>query len=323
LCLLLAVCILGVTSLEWQQTPSSTTPMLMWTDTKIFQASQIVDTLTSNNVEDVLASLLNTKSQNSIFNDVVPEVVVLFVEPELTTFEFTTRSARGSFSNLKSAVEGASSTLTIPYITADSTLLDGALPKVFDNTQGSVFITRLSGSTLFTQYNNRYDVKVVEIDSLLSELKAANAFSNGITDVVVVGFDKPAYPSESSAIFHDEYVGSIFESIRTASKGSYVAIYTANTPSFTNIVWAFDQYEQDHSFGLRAVIIDDPQYLSDLAINNTNSTTHKVNYFPGPLLEVYIISAMLIAMLFTGGCAIFSLQTPDRWEAPKVKKELF
>jgi hypothetical protein len=296
----------------------------MWTDTKIFKSSQIVETLTSNDVEYVLASLLNTKSQShklgSLFNDVVPEVVVLFVEPELTTFEFTTRSARGSFSNLKSAVEGASSTMTIPYITADSTLLDDALPKVFDNTQGSVFITRLPGSSLFTQYNNRYDVKVVEIDSLMSELKAANAFGNGITDVVVVGFDKPAYPSESSAIFHDEYVGSIFEGIRTASKGSYVAIYTANTPSFTNIVWAFDQYEQDHSFGLRTVLIED---LADL-VNNTNSTgTHKVNYFPGPLLEVYIISAMLIAMLFTGGCAIFSLQTPDRWEAPKVKKDLF
>lgn len=57
--------------------------------------------------------------------------------------------------------------------------------------------------------------------------------------------------------------------------------------------------------------------------NPNGTTTVTINYFPGALIEVYIIVAILIAMVFTGGCAIFSLQTPDRWEAPKVKREVF
>ena len=42
----------------------------------------------------------------------------------------------------------------------------------------------------------------------------------------------------------------------------------------------------------------------------------------GPFIEALLVCAILITMLFTGACAIFSLQTPDKWEAPRIKREL-
>jgi len=327
LCLVLAVCAYGVASLEWEmrELSSFTIPVVMWSDKQIFSSpkTQVLDTLTTRDVEFALSSLFRThSSEESILatsfneNREATEVVVLFVEPELTTDQVSHTASSGSFSHLKGALEAAGSSLVMPYATVEEvSLFDETLSNAFESIkQGSIFISRMPGSKLFTRLSRQSGVQTVDIDSLMAELKSANAFTNGVTDLVVVCFDKATFTS------HDEIIGTISDSVRIATKGNYVAVYSANMPSTSRLIWTFEQHsEAEYFHNLRAVF--DVSNLGN-ATNNTNGT-HVVNYFPGPLIEVYLIVSILIAMVFTGGCAIFSLQTPDRWEAPKVKRETF
>lgn len=275
-----------------------------------------------NTKESKLANYLNSAE--------APEVVVLFVEPELATDRVPivasaySSATGGSFSNLKDTLEAAGSSLVIPYATpAEVSLLDEPLLDIHDSIKGSIFISRVAGSELFSRLAHQSGVKTVEIDSLIAELKSANVFANGMTDLVVVCFDKA---TGKQAVFaaHDELIGSISGSIRAATKGNYVAMYSANTPVTSNLIWTFEQIsieEDEYYYGLR--MFDAANGTNGTTNSTTNSTTsHKINYFPGPLIEVYLLVSILIAMAFTGGCAIFSLQTPDRWEAPKVKREI-
>jgi len=329
LCSLLAVCTLGAaTPLVWEwdtPSPSATVPVLLWTDSSIFTSpsSQVLDTITNKDVDFVLASLLKTQSGESklatYFDDnrKTPEVVVLFIEPELTTDQIAHIASSGSFSHLKSAFEAAGSSLAIPYATVGSfSLFDEALSHAFEpSTQGSIFISRMPESDLFVRLGGQSGVTTVEIDSLMTELKSSNVFANGVTDLVLICFDKSDRHNEATFSSHDALIGTLHEGIRTATNGNYVAMYSASRPSPSLVLWTFEQPSDAEYI----------QYVLDsnnCTSNCTNSTV-SINYFPGPLIEVYMISAFLIAMLFTGGCAIFSLQTPDRWEAPRMKHEQY
>jgi len=309
--------------------------VLMWSDKQIFSypKSQFVDTISTKDIDFALASLLKTRTNensklSTSFNENMgaPEVVVLFIEPELATDQVPQIASAfastlgGSFSHLKDTLEAASSSLVMPYVNVDEvTLFDETLSNAFDTLkEGSIFVTRTTGSDLFVRLGRQAGVKSVEIDSLMTELKSANAFTNGVTDLVIVCFDKPVNGKVATFASHDEIIGSVSQNIRTATKGNYVAMYSANRPSASRLTWSFNQPTEADDF-IRFVMMDDDNITNKT--NSTNSTT--VNYFPGALIEVYLIAAILIAMLFTGGCAIFSLQTPDRWEAPKVKREVF
>jgi len=314
----------------------------MWSDKQLFPSpnTQFMDTVSTRDIEFALSSLFkinaNKDSKLASFLESTketPEVVVLFVEPELATDRVPLIASAyssitgGSFSHLKEAVEAAGSSLVIPYTTvSEVSLLDEPLSNLVDSIkEGSIFVSRVAGSELFIGLSHQTGVKNVEIDSLIAELKSANAFTNGVTDLVVVCFDKVvAGKQQTTFSSHDELIGSISSGIRSATKGNYVAVYAANTPVSSRFVWTFEQHSEVEFYHNLRFVLDD-----DNTTNGTNGTTNNtgnsttINYFPGPLIEVYLIVSILIAMVFTGGCAIFSLQTPDRWEAPKVKREVF
>lgn len=333
------MCIYGAASLSplFEGSSATTIPVVMWSDKQIFSSpnTQVVDTVSTGDVEYTLSSLFKVASNNKdskvgsylVNSKETPEVVVIFVEPELATDRVPliasaySSTTGGSFSNLKESVEAAKASLVMPYATVEEvSLLDDPLSHLFDSIkEGSIFVSRLAGSELFIGLGRQSGVKNVEINSLISELKSANAFTNGVTDLVVVCFDKPTTGKQVATFAsHDELIGTISGSIRTATKGNYVAVYTANTPAASRLIWTFEQHsEVEFYHSLRSELVD--YNCSDYS-NCSNST---INYFPGPLIEVYLLVSILIAMAFTGGCAIFSLQTPDRWEAPRVKREAY
>jgi len=314
---------------ELQGLSSYTVPVFMWSDKEIFLNAQVYDTITTGDVEFALASLLHkdtsktSKLSSSINQNVAaPEVVILFVEPELRTDQvpylssaFASSPAGGSFSHIKKALENAGSSLVMPYAAVDDvSLLDEVLLDTFESiNNANIFMANVAGSTLFSRLRRLNGVKLVNLDSLMTEMKSAHAFDNGVTDLVVVSFGDNDFSE------HDEIVGSVLANIRAASKGNYAAIYTANVPVASKLTWSFERHA-------RSEFQDTIQYIMADDINGSNSsnitTHHLVNYFPGPFIEVLLVCSILITMLFTGGCAIFSLQTPDKWEAPKVKREL-
>jgi len=323
--LLVTVFALGVASFEWDfRGPHAfTVPVLLWSGKPIFTPSQaqIVDTLSTQDVEYTLSSLL-LKSPMNKQSSVAPtfsgskqptEVVVLFIEPELSTDQISRAGYEGYLSNLRNEMGNAASSLTMPYATVDRvSLFDDALTNIVGSISGSILVARMPNSKLFKQLGQQNNVKIVNIDSLLDELRSSSVFSNKVTDLVVVCFDKD--PTFSS---HDEIIGAVSSSIKTATNGNYVAVYSANMPADSRIFWTFEQHsEAEFSQHIQISLLGN-------GTNNSTNTTTTINYFPGALIEAYLLSAILLAMLFTGGCAIFSLQTPDKWDAPKVKREQY
>jgi len=318
--------------------------MLLWSGKQIFSSSQsqVVETISTSDVEFALASLFKKGTNNKVSklasyfetSKEIPEVVVLFVEPELSTDRMSVLASAyasntgGAFSHLKDTLAATTSSLVIPYATAeDMTLLDDPLSALFDSIkEGSIFMARMPGSELFIRLGRQSGVKNVAIDSLIGEMKSANAFTNGVTDLVVVCFELPSFGKQAAFASHDEIIGSLSESIRSATKGNYVALFSANMPSPSYFIWTFEQHSETEYYHNLRMVLDGVNCTNCSNCTNctcNNCTTNYINYFPGPLIEVYLIAAIMITMLFTGGCAIFSLQTPDRWEAPKVKREQF
>jgi hypothetical protein len=228
----------------------------MWSNKQFFSKSQELDTISTRDVEFALSSLLkidtneDSKLADSFSgNTETPEVVVLFVEPQLATDQVPHIASAfagapgGSFQHLKKSLDTADFSLVVPYAKVDElTLFDDALANVFDSIKlGTIFISRMPDSNLFTRLERQNGVVAVGIDSLLTSLKSAHAFTNGVTDLVVVCFD---YGRTHNFASHDAILGSISDGIRIATKGNYVALYSANIPAPSNMKWTFEQ----HSF---------------------------------------------------------------------------
>jgi len=329
--LFLIACFYGVTvGWELRGLSSFTVPVFMWSDKQIFSKTQVLDTITTGDVEYALASLLhkNTNKDSKLstsFNENVAatELVILFVEPELRTDQVPyiasayASTTGGSFSHLQKAMSTAASTLAIPYTTVDAvSLFDPVLPDLVDLVDGRVFLSSVDGSTLFSRLRQQDGIQSVAIDSLMSTLGSANVFDNGKTDLVIVSF---AHASDQFDQ-HDNLIGQLIASI--GAKGNYVAMYAANMPVKNEFVWTFEEHsraEFQRNVDLYMVEADNGTNNSNNS-NNSFPTSHRINYFPGPFIEALLVCAILITMLFTGACAIFSLQTPDKWEVPKPNK---
>jgi len=324
---LVCACAVGVMSLDWdlRGLNSYTIPVLIWSDNLLFTPaqSQIVDTWNTKDVDGTLSTLLfssemNKQSQQNT-QPTQTEVVVLFLEPELSTDQVSRASYGGYFTHLQSALGEASSSLSVPYTTVtDVSLFDEAIARAVGNLHGgSVVLARMPNSKLLTHISNSEDVKTVSVDSLVAELQSSGVYTNKVVDLVIVCFDKdPTFAS------HDEIIQNVNDAVRTATGGNYVAVFSGNMPTASRVFWAFDQHATEESH-FQQVMLGFLENGSNGSNTSNSTSSGKINFFPGPLIEVYLITAILIAMLFTGGCAIFSLQTPDRWDAPKVKREVF
>lgn len=329
--IIIAACLCGlVVGWELNGLSSYTVPVLMWSDKQLFTKSQVTDTVSTEDIDFALTSLFNKNTNkaskiSSVFNEdaTTPEVVILFVESKLRTDQVPFIASAygstpgGSLSHLKSSMEAAKSTLAMPYAAVSGvTLLDQTLLDLIDQTaSGNVFMSSVGGSQLFSRIKQLSSVKSVELSNIMSTLQANNAFTNGVADLVIVCFDTTSDFSQ-----HDSIIADLLKSI--SAKGNYVAAYTANMPSASNMIWTFEEHNKEEFARIVDLYMDEPLTDGNGTGNTTNpnSTHHKrINYFPGPFLEALLVVAILLTMLFTGACAIFSLQTPDKWEAPKIK----
>jgi len=312
---------------------SFTVPVFMWSDKQIFSKTQIQDTITTGDIEYALASLLhkNTNMDSKLstsFNENADntELVILFVEPELRTDQVPYLAAAyastpgGSFSHLKKAVETATSSLSMPYATVEASLLDSVILDTVDRVDGSVFLSTVGASNLFSRLKQQDGVNSVAIESLMATLKEANVFHNHKTDLVIVCFDHYQVHAGNMYYDHDTVIGQLTASI--GAEGNYVAVYAANMPIKNEFVWTFAQHSRAEFQRNVDLYMFDVADNSSNSSNSSNTTTSTITYFPGPFIEALLVCTILITMLFTGACAIFSLQTPDKWEAPKSKRDL-
>jgi len=184
--------------------------LYMWSNTKYFNGKNIeVSEQTSN---EALKSALNGEGPLAKYlgDNIKPEAIVVFVEPEVA--QLTPTLNTNSLSQLKGSLGSAASSLNLHKVTPQAAGA-GLVMSLIQNlpTGATVTVARNSGSKLLTNLNGRPDVKFVT----LNELKQRKD-SNGVADLVIVVLDEPATDS----------VNSILQTL----PGNYLAMLTTAKP---------------------------------------------------------------------------------------------
>jgi len=298
------------------QSSADTVAAFLWSSSSSYLNKgqhQIKSTLSSEEFVEAI-NILTTSSQPSSDNKLIelinretyPEAVIMFVESEMRTDLFAKHSFQ--LSNLQKLMKKAYTSVEVPYILAPAytSILTPALSS-------SNMVLARDESHKFEVFARDSNVVQVKIDNIVQYLETSDVFSNNKVDVIVVSFDwMSAVDLQSSLAEHDEIIAKV---AAIAAKDT-LFIYTADSVVPSSTLWTYSQPRQIVHVSMPRA--DDGNGTNPNASNQT--IPHKINYFPGTFLEVLIVSAFLLAMVFSGGCALFGLQTPDRWDPPKQLK---
>lgn len=299
-----------------------TLPLFVWSSNDLFshQNDQVLDTLSSQDIEDVLKGFLISNDDKTFISGIKgnPEAVVLFLDTQLETDQishygsaYDTTNNGGSFSSLKRIIESSKSSLVAPYVVSESqySLVDSALSRVANKMSGSVLIARQDGA-----YVNLYalkkssNVQIISLEELNGESKL---FSNGVSDLIIVYLNIAGSAEQFAS--HDALISSVSEMVSSATSGNFVGMYTGNGVPYsaTKTIFVENNYFMDQVYAV------DTNCTGNCSGNNTN---YHRTYLTGPILEAGMILISLVTMLFVGVCNLCYLQTPEAYEAPKVQK---
>eukprot|EP01111_Echinosteliopsis_oligospora_P017465 TRINITY_DN757_c0_g1_i1.p1 TRINITY_DN757_c0_g1~~TRINITY_DN757_c0_g1_i1.p1 ORF type:complete len:333 (+),score=77.99 TRINITY_DN757_c0_g1_i1:135-1133(+) len=297
----------------------STVPAFIWSSSSYFTkgSHQIKATLSAADISDAL-NVLTTNSEvktnplvELINQEAHPEAIIIFVEPELRTDLISKHAA--NLPHLQKLLKKARTSIEIPYILAkpsDSILTSPLSSSVSSSV--NVILARDDSDNF--EVLAKEPVVQVKISELSQYITSSNVLNNGKVDIIVVSFEWTSESSLPSVLSeHDEILAKI---AAVAAKDT-VFMYIADSSIPSSHTWAYGQQR----FTYQYYNYPTAEGNNTNNTNNTNRTMHhKINYFPGAFLEILIVSAFFLAMLFSGGCALFGLQTPDRWDPPKALK---
>jgi len=206
-----AVLLLAFLSLCSAQAPT-TSPAFLWANKNFFQGqnTQVTNVVSMRDIEHIITGKPSALSQ--YVSSSSPEVIFVFVEPELTTITFMdaagSRTAQvngGSFVNLKALVETSPSSIVIPYVGADASLI----PSL----QTQTLATIMSATQLKTSLANKnWDI-----------------LNNGITDIIVVQFENSDY------VTHDTLLAQVDKAMKATSYVGVLASAAAPVLTFEEI----------------------------------------------------------------------------------------
>lgn len=282
------------------QTPTVTTPALFWSNKGFLgDRDQTLEVLTT----DKLVKSIFSKSVN-------PEVIVLFVEPELSTKEFSALSGAyeqlpngGSFSNLKRLIETSSSSKVAPYVHGiyqssliGTSIASDVLSSLAQSSTVNVFVA--SDSVAPSGFSNprtaesvsNLNIQKISIAELKQNLQSNwEILSNGKTDVVVVYLDAQ-YKAD------DEFVGSVCSMLAVP----YVAVFTGETAE--------------------SVLTTSVDEMSGLYYKDSSDDSGDDSNWPPEIVEALLVMIPYILILLVGVCCSFQIQSELKFDAEKPKR---
>lgn len=283
-----------------------TSPLFMWSNTKFFVGKNVqVNEMVST--EDVLGSIKGVSSpMGKYFSQerALPEVIVIFVEPELRTEQFpllansyASQPNGGAFSKLKGTLESyASSSVVVSYSHSSFGQTIGSTIASLSSQGMKVTVAKKTGSSILSELDGRTDVNHVTLEQL-TELASSNweILSNGVPDLIVVGFDSPVVRPGNvelvSASYNadDTYMNSFLHSI---GRSTYVALFTAEKSATESVKQA------------RAYLS-----LEQLGASNGDSI------FPPEVIEALIVMLPFLLILYIGVSCTSSVQSVLKFDA--------
>jgi len=223
----------------------ATSPVFMWSS---------VDSLTGVNTQDVdlvtIEEISRAFQKNAegpltkyINADTKPEILIVFVEPELRSEQipmlahsYKTQPNGGAFSHLKRFVETSRSSLVVPYVTSEGFSIASTIAENLIHALPSTSSVVVVGDSVTLSSSKIIKMSMTSLMSKLLDGKW-DLLNNGVTDLLVVSFQS-TFETEESTV-HDSYAAddSTMNSIVTALRQiSYTAIFTADRSGsiFTN-----------------------------------------------------------------------------------------
>jgi len=232
-----------------------------------------------------------------------PEIIVLFLEPELTTEQFSDKNYHPeSLIHIKEVIEKKNS-LFIPYvIQTDDGSINRAITNVVDQQKGvNVIYSGQGGSLLQTLKNKKTDIKIVKIKEIQDYVNKKNSiFSNGITDLIIIQLNDNKQES------HNNLIESLMDDIRSITT-NYVGILTAEHSVTIDDI----QLEWEDEGSAKRFIFQSSN-ITDNSTTTNSTTTGFLDFFPGYMIEAILIVFLLIAIAGLGISSLNSIQTPDK-----------
>jgi len=319
--LLLVVVVFG----EWidKDEPS---PILMWSNMGYFSGKnlQIKDNTSPYDLQKfILHAITQELDQgNPLLTPVIsnekPEVVLLFLEPRISTSQLSQYSSAfsngkgGSFKNLKNNIEQSTSSVVAPYFT-----LTGYTQEDIHITIANIIRLYLdlnpTAYTIFSaiDLSNNFD-KQVSLTELMSTLKSKeDILHDGVTDLIIVQFTNLQIDLATKYSEDDELLGEITSYIKDVTAGKFIGLFTSSQPS------TLARYSSDEARYYNYA--RNVEYL--LQTNGTNGTapngTNDNTYFPTDVWEGLLVTSVLFIITWIGIQCTFSLQSPEKFEGGK------
>jgi len=292
-----------------------TSPLFLWSNANYFVGQNVhINELVS--AEEVFRSVKGDSSSFGKYlkqGSQLPEVIVVFVEPELRTEQFPMLADAyalhpngGAFSKLKGTLESyASSSVVIPYSHSTSSRstssivasLIASLPS-----GASVTIAKNAGSSVLSDLNGVDRATYVTLEQL-KDIATNNwkILSNGVPDLVIVGFESPAVHPENLEVVSKSYAAddAYMNTLLLSLGGNYVAVFTADKPV------------AEHVKQSRAI-----RSLEQLAAVSSDDSI-----FPKEVIEALIVMIPFLFILSIGICCTFGVQSNLKFDAELDNKK--
>lgn len=300
--------ILGVLALTLSSTSMApSTSLFVWEGSEgLLRAANIetTDSIASSTVIDLVNYSVNVeKSAPSSLSSLLassavkrPEIVLVFVQPELHTSQFSSLGSAykrnpdgGVFQNLKSFVETSHGSLTVPYVYHGS------------------------NQHLLSQLRSVENVHFVDALDAPAFLTAnENLFTNGAVDVVVVEFASVTSDLAAKIKKDDALLGQIMRKANTLTNGQYLAMYTANSAASIAVAKSDTAYTRDELL-LSMMATTKQDEGSDSSSSGSTDEVQYLRMTPAILTGLFI-SFLLICITSCGISGLMALQTPDTFE---------
>jgi len=286
-------------------------PLFLWSNTKIFKSVN-QEIFQSTTTQDLSSFIVASQSPLSVYYSETPskpEIVVLFTQ-ELSRNEFDVLAkvydseiTGGSFSNLKTILENAASSVIIPYASTDSSSLALHLKDLVK--RQPILVSQTETSTPFALKSLKF--QQMSLSTLGDRLRSDwDILNNQVVDLIIVTLEG----KES-----DTQLAKVIDSIKNTK---YVAAFVpSSNVDYTTV------FPDTHPimFEFETLHLQDQQHTRAVVGNKSNSNGTVVipqsSYWPAGIVQGLIVSIPLLIILSVGVHCAFTLQSALKFDAEK------
>jgi len=296
----------------------STSPFLLWSNTGLLSRvnNQIIEI---TDVSDIPKSFENGQETKGNIADTIPELLIVFVEPQLTTEQLSLlthshlpQTNGGSFSNLKRLVEDSKSSTVYPYVTTSdfNTVGTSLITSLMRNLGEAASIVLVGDSASSPGIFRGKSVTTISFEQLQEKLalgKAWNLLGNGVTDLLIVKFGSPSFNLADEVKIEKRYTvdDQLFSTVDAAlAQTSYIAMFTSDSPIIHASVET--SFPQSHPSLTRFE-------------RRFQQTTDQGNW-PDSVVQALLVSVPLLIILFIGITCTFNVQSDLKFDAERAIK---